>query len=651
MRRMKAVTAVEAALAAALILLILIPACRREQEPLDRNKAPDTYLTSSPTETTATDYRVRMYWHGGDNDGVVTRYIWYISDTLLTLDPDENPDAEQRDWNPAERIADYLRGRFTTQTDTVIIFKGYDDKKLATVNRQAFHIASIDDGGRIDPTPARIQFFARVRGVPTVQFWVNYGAADVPYNPAALDTISMFAPFTIKFIGRTINNVITGYRWSYGGKVLPDYNNDGNPDWYVPASQDEVVSTFLPNEGADALPSGAFNFKVIARDEAGALSRSDIISGEGVCRIVINHDPDTEILYGDCFYTPLSTGTPESLRVYFDDAIPDTLPYNSLLRMRYRGWDDAGDELANDPPLPIRFQFAYHRWAIDETGAQVAFKQSPWYPLKTPEDTNPNADVEDDDRDVDSTTMRVGTFNYRFLARSFDEQNRPDGSPAIVTFTGNFPPRIDSVRVGFVDQRFGNFHVATMDTLRIGWTGLPFSSRGDTLCPYNITVITAAGLLTKSFKFVIRARGHDDRRDPAGAGIKGWRYYVSDPEEDRLYYKEGEWQFDRALNELDQEIQFSITVPWKRTAGEIAAQTDSILANPPLFLGQQSYTVIGGDVRDTETFFEGIRGISPKFDSEGNVIPANNWITNEYYFANYARRDTYRGGVYLKLVK
>jgi len=57
------------------------------------------------------------------------------------------------------------------------------------------------------------------------------------------------------------------------------------------------------------------------------------------------------------------------------------------------------------------------------------------------------------------------------------------------------------------------------------------------------------------------------------------------------------------------------------------------------------------DISDKETFLEGIRGISPKYDVNGDVIPANNWITNEYYFANYSRRDTYRGSVVLKLVK
>jgi hypothetical protein len=651
MGRMKACVAVEAALAAALVLLILLPACRREKEPLDRNKAPNTFLTKAPTETTATDYRVHMYWYGTDEDGTVERYMWYISDTLLTLNPDRNPATEQRDWNPAARIADYLKGRFTTQTDTVIIFKGFDDRKLAQLNRQAFHIAAVDDGGRIDPSPARIQFFARVRGIPRVQFWLNFGAGDRPYVPAALDTISMFAPFTIKFRATTVNNAITGYRWSYGNKVYPDYNNDGNPDWLIPERQTDTISIFLPNTGADVVPSGAFNFKVIARDEAGALSKSDIITGEGVCRVVVNHDPDTEILYGDCFYTPQS-GIPESLKVYFNDGIPDTLPYNSRLRMRYRGWDDPRDDLEfTNPPLPIRFQFQFNRWAYNEFGGRVAEKLSPWYPLKTPEDTNPNADVEDTGRDVDSTTIRVGSFDYRFLARSYDEQNRPDGTPAVVSFVGNYPPRIDSMKTGFYDQRTPTlFRPAVNETIRISWTGPIRGSSGNLVCPYDIKAIVGA-TITKYFKWVIVAGGRDDARDPVESGIKAWRYRIADPDEDYPYYREGEWQFNRPLNLLEQEIYFSITVPFVTDTAGIRRQTDSLLANPPAFLGQQTYEIAAGDVKDTDKFSEGIRGISPKFDEFGNVIPANNWIVNEYFLANYSRRVTRSGTVYLKLVR
>ncbi len=652
MGRMKALFAVEAALAAALVLLMLLPACRREPEPLDRNQAPGTYLTNSPTETTATDYRVHMFWHGTDNDGTVKRYIWYISDTLLTLDPEGNPDTELRDWNPEQRIADYLRGRFTTKTDTVIIFKGFDDVKLAMINRQAFHVASIDDGGRIDPSPARIQFFARVRGIPKVQFWLNFGAGDVPYDPSALDTISMFAPFTVKFLGTTVNNVITGYRWSYGGVVYPDYDGDGTVDWLIPERQDEVVSVVLPNTGAEVLPSGAFNFKVIARDEAGALSRSDIITGEGVCRVVVNHDPDTEILRGDCFYWPASTGLPESLSVDFSDGIPDTLPYNARLRMRYRGWDDPKDDLQyENPPLPIRFQFQYNRWSISESGLPTADKLSPWYPLKTPEDTNPNADVEDINRDVDSTTMRVGSFEYRFLARSYDEQSRPDGTPAVVTFSGNFVPSIDSMITGFFDQRTTTlFHYSDNDTIRFSWLAPLRGSLGDLVCPYDLKTVLGVSI-TKYYKWHIVVGGHDDKRDRIGSGIKAWRYYVTDPDQDLAFYREGEWQFDKPLNTCTQEVSFSITVPYVDTPEELFAQTDSVVANPPAFFGTQYINVTGSDVKDTEMFSEGIRGKSPTFDSLGVVIPADNWITTDYFFANYARRVGRNGTVYLKLVR
>ncbi len=646
---------------------MILPACRKEEPPLDRNKAPETTLTSSPAETTATDYRVHMYWRGTDGDGVVTRYMWYISDTLVTLDPQENPDSEELDWNPEARISDYVRGRFTTRTDTVITFTGFDESRGATINRQAFHVVAIDDGGKMDPTPARLQFLARVKGVPIITFWTNVGSGDVLYNPNALDTISMFVPFSIKFQATTVNNVITGYRWSYGSNVYPDYNGDGTPDWRVPADQSEVVGVELTNSGNEVIPSGIFNFKGIARDEAGAISRSDLVTGVGVCRVVVNHDPDTRF-DERCVVSFLpQNGVRQEMDVNFRDAIPDTLPDSSLVRMVYWGWDDPKDRanLEFDPPVPIKFQFQYNRWSIDETGARVADKLSPWYPLKNAEDTNPGSGVSDPYRDRDSTTMRVGTFNYRFLVRAFDEQKKPDGTPAEIHFVGNFPPKIDSLRTGFYtrqgvspappDRRF----VTTRnDTIVIGWWNTnQIIARGDTLCPYNVkTSPEPRGTITRSYRYTIRAGGHDDHRDPPRSAIKGWRYYQFDAEEDRIFYKEGEWQFDKAPNYLEQDLSFDITTAfWKPAVpGSVEynlAVLDSLLTHPPAFLGLQTLTVSGLDYKDTQSFKEGIRGISPEFDADGNVLPGNNWIENEYYFANYARRDTRQVSVYLKLVK
>ena len=651
----------ELALAGALALTMILPACRKEGTPIDRNKSPETFLTSSPMETTASEYRVHMYWHGKDDDGVVQRYMWYISDTLVTLDPERNPDAEELDWNPDERIADYLRGRFTTKTDTVIVFQGYDEKRGAQVNRQAFHIVSIDDGGRIDPSPARLQFLARVKGIPAVRFWTNLGSGDVLYNSQAIDTISMFVPFNIKFSATTVNNVITGYRWSYGGCVFPDYNNDGNPDWLIPASQSEVIDILLLNSGNAVIPSGEFNFKAIARDEAGALSKSDIITGEGVCKVIVNHDPDTRMDAAcQVFFAPQSSGVLESLTVNFLDDIPDTLPDSSLVRMFYWGWDDPKDRanLQFNPPRPIRFQFAFNRWAIDEYGVRVANKMSPWYPLKNPEDTNPGAGVSDLYRDRDSTTMRIGTFEYKFFVRSFEEQMRPDGTPVVVSFSGNFPPRIDSVRTGFWDRQglpstVRVFHYTMNDTIVVGWNGTPYAARGDTLSPYetkpngNVPDRT----ITKSFRFTIRAGGHDDRRDKVGSGIKGWRYTITDPDQDLAYSGENDWIFSNPLSVFNQECSFSITVPFPGTAAAIAHITDSLVNNPPAFLGAQTIKVEGKDHRESEDFWEGIRGISPEFDANGNVLPGDNWISNKYYLSVYARRDTKLIKVYLKFVK
>ena len=63
-------------------------------------------------------------------------------------------------------------------------------------------------------------------------------------------------------------------------------------------------------------------------------------------------------------------------------------------------------------------------------------------PEKTAEDTNCNSSE-------DSTTMMIGSYDYLFLAKSFDEQYRYDHTPDTVSFVGNFPPKIDKISIAY----------------------------------------------------------------------------------------------------------------------------------------------------------------------------------------------------------
>ena len=642
MTRRKSTILIEFFLIGILALLMLLSACRREAPTLDRNRDPQTYITSSPPETTDAEYRVHLYWHGTDRDGVVERYIWHISDTVMTLDPIGEPDIELLDWNPRARIADYLTGKITSKTDSIFIFQGFDNRTGAIVNKQAFHIASIDDGGKLDPSPARLQFLGRVNGVPTVEFWLifyrdNGDSIVIPYDPCCIDTVPMFTPFAIKFTATTPNRNMAGYRWSYQGQLYPT-DTLGVPYWEV--EEDPVWVPLKNRLNEDALPDGAFYLMVTARDEAGALSRSNIVTGEGFCSVILNHDPLTWIMRGEYFYTPQSTGQPTSDTVNFHDDKPDTLPYNARLRMNYAGeddWRDIPSLETKNPPDPLKFQFQFAREAQDGS----AKKGTPWYPFK-PEDTNPGADVEDPLRDADSTTMRVGPFSYKFYARSFDEQGRGDGTPAMVSFIGSYPPTIDSADVGFddPDTPLQDFRSIKNDTLYIGWNTFPGQNRGDTLATFRIAV--SPPYVTKYYRWAIRCGGHDHPKDPPGSAIKGWIFNLY-AEDDYPYSGQGEWNFLNPPNELTQDMIVKLKVP-------IANAGDSIVNDPPAFFGDQVLVVIGGDIKDTEEFKEGIRGITPQFDSEGNVIPGWNWIENSYKLATYARRDTLVTRFYIKLV-
>jgi hypothetical protein len=650
MRRFNSRNTIGILVFSAMALTFLVPACRQEQEPLDKNRAPETYLTVAPPETTNAEYRVHLYWYGEDKDGVVTQFMWHRSDTLRTLRPDLEPELDLLDWNPEARKDDFETGTFTSATDTVIVFTGFDIRTGAMLNRQAFHIVAVDDGGRMDKTPARVQFFAKVNCIPKVSFW--FESETIPleaYVPGNLDTISMFEPFCVRFIGKTCNNIINGYQWIYRGTVYPDFNKDGVPDWYIPTyDPPETVQVCLENRGVTSIPEGDFYFRVTARDEAGARSKADIITGEGVFQVVINHDPDTKILFGENFYTDLS-GVPHEILVDFDDAAPDTMPYNSRLRMHYLGWDDPKDSLQyTDPPVPMRFQFKFERWGYGLSGGINSHKPA-WMPELKAEDTNCNSNE-------DSTTMRVGTYDYFFLAKSFDEQYRYDHTPDSVAFVGNFPPTIDRIAIAYDSIPYTpGLELADIkgDTVYIA-IGQPLTPRPevDYVSAYLVEYDAVHGVFNQFFKIYIHGSGHDDHRDPPGSGVKGWWFSLA-AQQDIYYRSEKEWLYKFSTNTLLQEISFRLVIPRDPDSPDVPRPDPDFVNNLPLWMGDQTLVVRGSDLGSTALFNEAIRGVSPKYvndDPCNELTSPGKWIAQDRGVANYARTARYDGWFYIKLV-
>ncbi|MBD3423556.1 MAG: hypothetical protein GF417_03835 [Candidatus Latescibacteria bacterium] len=636
-----------------LVVMISLPGCRREKDPIDKNRAPETYLSVAPPETLGTNYRYHMYWYGEDKDGVIEQYIFYISDSVRTLYPEENRQAEILDWNPANRKADYISGRFTSRTDTIITFEGYDEQNELLRNRQAFHIAAVDDGGLIDETPARIQFFATAEGEPLVKYWVRIGDGEYSmYDPASLDTISMFIPLDIKFTGETVNGAITGYRWFYLGNTYP-LDESGNVVWRIPETPFDTV--FVNDIGqTDNLPSGDFFFRGVVRDEASALSGSD---EEDLCHLVVNFDPDTRILYGDNFFVVEGQEFPDCTYVDFNDDIPDTLPYGSWIRISYTGWDDPRDILQFPPPdsIPIRFKYRLLTTGVSNEGTESVW-QTPFFPAFDPEDTNPGK--------IDSATITVSSKKYDFRVRSYDEQDRYDHTPARVTFYGNFQPTVDFYQIGKFYITFNQFQLFTPldgDTIYLAdpmnkgnWNRAePNYYSGDTLFPRTrISGFDTTGL---DYFFYLKGRGYDDPRDKVSGeerAVYYWRYSIGKDGDDYAFGGEDQLFFADESNvsvNPDSFIQeLRIRIPVDTDTGF----PDPLIANDiKRFFGEQDITIIGYDMPRTEERTQKIRGESPKYDKSNIpwvLLEKGDLYESTQNVSNYARSDTLTAKTYIK---
>jgi hypothetical protein len=490
---------------------VVLHSCRRNQPTLvDANRAPDTEVWYAPPDSTEYQYLVHVYWRGVDRDGVVTRYIWTIKDSI-TPPP--------LGWNPAERIRDLRQGHFTTRTDSIFSFTAFRNVGGVGLkkNRQAFYISAIDDNGVYDPFPAAVEFIATVDKLPKIVFETeitkvlngNVTKEKKLFDPAELDTVGMFRPFNIYYSGSTVNGEIRAYKFF----PLTSSVSIPNSDVWTEDLTDTLRE--FSNVDADAIPSGRLRLAAQVRDDAGAESRVDAGQfREGVCQIVVNYEPDTDIF--GVTNTFFRGGTTVVDSVNFEDSEPDTVPYNSWVTLFYQGWDNPYDSslCADVVNECIAYQVQYTRVGnIDggpAEGGSVVSSTVRWLP-EDGEDNNPFGTP-------DSTSLTLGCEVYDIRVRSVDEYEKPDGTPAEVSITGSFTPVLDDVAlVNFDGTIAGDGDTLTWDY----WNPANYkSSPLDTLDfsnPIDPQVV-------KQFFFVISATGHDSPKEQDGAGVKGWLY-------------------------------------------------------------------------------------------------------------------------------
>jgi len=568
----------------AVCLSIVFFSCRRNQPSLiDANRPPDTELWYAPLDSTEYEWNVHMYWRGLDFDGIVVGYIWTITDTL-EADP-------QLRWNPAERRSDLESGTLTTRTDDIVRFVAY--KNVAGVglrkNRQAFHIAAIDDNGVIDPTPAVIEFVATVGRLPHMRFHITYENTTKLYNPEQLDTVGMYRPFSISYRGFTENGLLTGYKFKVLSSGIPTMPGEGL--WYTDLS--DTVREFV-NEGAWAIPSSiskqAFRVSAQCRDQSGAESPVDTDANayrEGVVQIVVNYDPDTEITHVDNTYFINQVQYRDS--VNFRDEIPDTVPYGSWVRVDYRGWDDSRDiATCTEGDHCISYYFGYTRRSRISGSAS-----SPrWFPPGVGQDTQVN-------EIPDSNSKNIGTWDYNLMVRAIDEQGRPDGTTtdpitgkpkSEVLISGNFPPTMDTMSIR-------NYDGATVsrgesDTLVWDWNTVP-----------EIWDPDDANYRLKTFYVEITATGHDHwketktREDLQLTGVVNWQYdvvHLDDLTTEPFFYAQGVWRSYPTTNAFTE--RFSAT--YRYHASDPGA--DSLFASPPQYWNSMYEVSVQG--RDCDLF-------------------------------------------------
>jgi hypothetical protein len=337
-----------------------------------------------------------------------------------------------------------------------------------------------------------------------------------------------------------------------------------------------------------------FRFVAQCRDESGAESPADVREyTEGVVQVVVNYEPDTEIFEVENTY--FIEGVEYRELVNFRDDIPDTVPYDSWVRIDYRGWDDLRDSsLCKESPPPGRELDQCIGYQIQIESARGANWRTLWYPPGTVQNSQPDI--------PDSNTKNIGTWDYTLRVRAVDEYGKPDATmfdgitgkaKSQVKISGNFVPTLDEATLSNYD---GAIAPQTADTLVWDWwrpANYPDTTETDPQ--------TGQDFVKKIYYVHLHASGHDHPKEDARFGIRNWQYTVvrlDNLEPEPFFVGQGGWR-DSAPNVFDQRFEVQYRYPATDVGGA------SVWADPPSFWNTPyELKMQGRDLPDRTVFEE-----------------------------------------------
>ncbi len=270
------------------VMVVFLFGCRDElTTDLDTNRAPDTYVTGAPMESTTAFYRVHLWWYGNDVDGVVTGYEYAITDSM-----------------PADE--DTLTYSYTTRTDSMFSFPVEANQQVVG---HRFYIRAIDDQNAEDPEPAVAFFGASDLNPPSVVFTAARAFKsediDFPADWPFPDTVQIFgddlivptdtipAGYSVEFewMGFDSDSMITET-----GELVPvgyiqafEYIVKGKDNVPTRIGKD-VTRLLLP---ADEMSAGMYAMQLWAIDDAGFMGMDPEARS-----FMWNYDPETHFELG-----------------------------------------------------------------------------------------------------------------------------------------------------------------------------------------------------------------------------------------------------------------------------------------------------------------------------------------------------------------